>query len=232
MNHARRAGLYTITNSVTGARYFGSAQRLGVRRQRHFRDLRAGEHVNPHLQSAWNKYGEAAFAFTVLAVLERGEMREAEQRLLDKHYGREDCYNVSRHASAPMAGRRHSAATRARMSVALKGKPKSAETRAKMSIASLARPLPEGFSEMGAAARRGKPRSRDAVERSAAGRRGKKQSAETIAKRIAKTRGRKDRPEVIEAKRQRRYGPEARAHMCAAAQLREQLKREARERTQ
>jgi group I intron endonuclease len=210
----RAAGIYVITNVITGARYYGSAMRVGVRRQRHFYDLRAGSHMNPHLQAAWNKYGADAFTFSVLAYLEKDELLSTEQRLLDRYAGSEGCYNMAVVAGAPMAGRKHSAATKARLSEVGRGRTITEESRARYSAASKLRPISDLARQRALEAKLGKKQTPEHIAKKAEAVRGNKQSAETIAKRMAKVRGRKDRPEVVEANRQRALtqwaSPEAR----------------------
>ena len=72
--------VYTITNTVNGKRYVGSAVRPNNRRMWHLRFLRRGVHPNPHLQRAWNRYGESVFQFDVCeAVSESFWLRAREQ---------------------------------------------------------------------------------------------------------------------------------------------------------
>lgn len=55
------SGVYQIYNTVNGKRYIGSSIHIEQRFKEHLRNLRANKHVNAHLQSAWNKYGEHSF---------------------------------------------------------------------------------------------------------------------------------------------------------------------------
>lgn len=57
------SGVYQIYNTVNGKRYIGSSIHIEQRFKEHLRNLRANKHVNAHLQSAWNKYGEHSFVF-------------------------------------------------------------------------------------------------------------------------------------------------------------------------
>jgi group I intron endonuclease len=201
----RAAAIYVISNEVTGAKYYGSALRVGVRRQRHLYDLRAGSHMNPHLQAAWNKYGAIAFTFSVLAYLEKDQLRSTEQRLLDIHYGQDYCYNLSRDASAPMTGRNHSAATKQRLSAHSKGVPKSAEHREKIGNAIRRREQAwtPGAQEKAWETNRGRKQTAEHVEKKAAALRGRKQTAERVEQRVSQLRGRAMSPHVVEANRQR-----------------------------
>ena len=58
----------------------------------------AGTHVNPHLQSAWNKHGKEQFEFSVLEECDKSQIRLREQDILDKA-DKAALLNVSKHAS-------------------------------------------------------------------------------------------------------------------------------------
>jgi hypothetical protein len=65
--------------------------------------LRQGKHQNKHLQSAWDKYGEYSFEFSVLEFTERSNLLDAEQNWLDKTraYDRRYGYNIFKYAGSP-----------------------------------------------------------------------------------------------------------------------------------
>ena len=117
-----RSGVYEIVNIVNGKRYIGSAYRVSKRWDTHKYQLRGGVHHSRALQRAWNKYGEAKFEFRLLLICGRDMCRFYEQRCLDSFA---PAYNIALVASAPMAGRKHSDATRAAMSSASKGRAKT-----------------------------------------------------------------------------------------------------------
>ena len=133
----RKAGVYLIRNLHTGDVYVGSTSVTIARRwAQHRNDLRGGQHRNPWLQRAWNKYGADMFAWEVL---EHAEGRDAvlacEQRWIDHYWGGRmgvDCYNVLPTAGST-AGHIMSPETRAKMGAAKRGRLVSPETRAKMS---------------------------------------------------------------------------------------------------
>jgi group I intron endonuclease len=124
--------------------------RFGAHRQ----SLRRGDHVNTHLQRAWNLYGEEAFVFEVLEECEVGRLIKREQWWIDA--GQPE-YNLCptagsclgrRHTPESRAkqsksmmgnknnlGRKDSAETRAKKSASMKGRPKNAEHRANLSAA-------------------------------------------------------------------------------------------------
>lgn len=64
-----KTGVYSITNTVNGKQYIGSAARsFKYRFDRHLQKLRTDKHHCLPLQRAWNKYGEEAFKFEILAI--------------------------------------------------------------------------------------------------------------------------------------------------------------------
>lgn len=88
-------GVYAITNVVTGAAYYGSSVNLRVRLVDHVSDLRRKKHWNPHLQKAWNKYGEESFCLVLVEISKKEILRDREQAYLD---GIENKYNILKHA--------------------------------------------------------------------------------------------------------------------------------------
>ena len=57
----QRSVIYQIKNTVNQKIYIGSASWYEKRKGTHIAKLRKKTHNNPHLQSAWNKYGENCF---------------------------------------------------------------------------------------------------------------------------------------------------------------------------
>lgn len=118
--------IYVIRNVVNGKFYVGSTVDARVRFQAHKRRLKKGTHQSPHLQAAWNKYGEECFKFEVVASVEdRDELLAVEQVWLDEHAGKTHCYNWAADASAPMRGKKHTSEAVAKM--LLKHVPKGEE---------------------------------------------------------------------------------------------------------
>lgn len=100
---AKRSGVYAITNRLDGRVYVGSSVLLSRRLKQHRSDLRAGTHANTRLQRAWKKYGESAFHFeTIELVDEPGMLLTCEQshidrlRSADRQYG----YNLRPNAAS------------------------------------------------------------------------------------------------------------------------------------
>ena len=125
-------GIYSITNTVNGKRYYGSSVNMEGRQRQHWSDLRNGKHKNPHLQAAWNKYGESSFVFAVVERLSLEQLAVAEQRYLDQNQGG---YNIGQFADAPARGRKKTPEAIAKMSAAKRGRPLSDAHRKALSIA-------------------------------------------------------------------------------------------------
>ena len=76
--------VYAIQNLLNGTAYIGSSVDLDVRVKTHLRNLRRNSHFCDHLQRAWNKYGEEAFAVKLAYEAKNpNEVRAIEQELLD-----------------------------------------------------------------------------------------------------------------------------------------------------
>ena len=135
-------GVYRIRNKVNDKRYTGSTNDFEggwiIRRQA----LRKGEHHNPYLQNAWNKYGEENFAFEIEEEV-KGDQKirlDVEQVYLDEGFKLGNLYNIARKAGGGNLG----GEVNQKISKANSGenhpnygKHCSEETRAKMSKAKL-----------------------------------------------------------------------------------------------
>jgi group I intron endonuclease len=147
----KESGIYSITNTTNGYRYIGSSVNLRKRLREHRIDLHRNQHPNRHLQRAWTKYGEAAFSFDVIEIVnDVTQLHDREQHHLNAAHPL--VFNVGRIAAHPMLGVSQSAETRAKIGAKNKGLPRteaqkaflrtigigrthSAETKAKMSAA-------------------------------------------------------------------------------------------------
>lgn len=85
-------GVYTIT-SPSGRQYVGSAVSFRKRWWRHLRDLRKNEHHCAPLQRAFNKYGETALRFDIVALVPRADLLKREQEQIDAR-SRRRLYNT------------------------------------------------------------------------------------------------------------------------------------------
>ena len=77
------SGIYQIRNQQNNKCYVGSAVNMYQRYHRHLHDLRHSKHHSIVLQRAFDKYGEDAFNFDILELVE-GDLRIVEQTYLDE----------------------------------------------------------------------------------------------------------------------------------------------------
>jgi group I intron endonuclease len=106
-------GIYRIKNLRNGKCYLGSSVNIPERKAEHFRLLNKGAHDNNRLQNAWNKeQDKSVFEFQVFIYCKTDDLRGIEQSCLNIMNPE---YNISKDATAPMRGRKHSDETRAKM---------------------------------------------------------------------------------------------------------------------
>lgn len=97
--------IYKIRNVVNQKFYVGSTINMKERARTHRNKLRGGKHHTPHLQAAWNKYGEECFVFEVVEeVGSIDELQDVEDRWLTEHVGQPHCYNAGLRSGAPWRG--------------------------------------------------------------------------------------------------------------------------------
>lgn len=83
-NENEIGGLYSIHNSINNKFYIGSTNNFRKRWNVHKTLLRKNKHHSPHLQAAWNKYGEETFRFLRIQFIDSKEDRLfLEQHFLD-----------------------------------------------------------------------------------------------------------------------------------------------------
>lgn len=90
-------GIYSIWCVASGGVYIGQSCDIEHRRKEHLRKLRYGSHRNPHLQHAFNLYGEKSFEFVVLRECKKEELNHWEKYHIEvtrKNFGKM-CYNVT-----------------------------------------------------------------------------------------------------------------------------------------
>lgn len=97
------SGVYLIKNELSGLCYVGSTKNLKTRLRGHRTSLRGGYHPTPHLQRAFNHYGEAAFTTKVLELCEEGKNIEREAYWILRHDSVNTGYNT-RPAAASNSG--------------------------------------------------------------------------------------------------------------------------------
>jgi group I intron endonuclease len=113
-----KSGIYKFLNKITGDFYIGSAVYCANRKGQHLWALRNNRHRNRHLQSAWNKYGEANFSFHILIYCDKNDLILYEQRFMDYLKPR---YNIDKVAGSAL-GRKMSNSTKVKIGLANKGR--------------------------------------------------------------------------------------------------------------
>lgn len=94
--YKNRIGIYSIVNNINGYTYIGQTRQSFHRRYLHHRwKLRSGTHDNQHLQNAWNLYGEDAFSFIVIEVVDNIDLiDDFEIKYIDIYRDMNLCYNI------------------------------------------------------------------------------------------------------------------------------------------
>jgi len=111
------SGVYKITCLSNCKIYIGSSKNIKNRIKNHVYRLNKNNHVNPHLQNAWNLYGDNSFIFETLEFCEEEKLLEREQyymdltKCFDKEIGFNNCFKSDR----PL-GYKHTLENRLKMS--------------------------------------------------------------------------------------------------------------------
>lgn len=127
------SGIYKIVNKINGKYYVGSAVNFKRRWTEHRSKLKRNKHPNPHLQSAYNKYGENNFEYIICELVQIDKLLKIEQIYLDEcKKNPKENYVISYCAIAPMLGRKPSEATKHKISLAKLGRKHTLETKIKM----------------------------------------------------------------------------------------------------
>lgn len=206
-------GVYRIRNVETNKSYVGSGVIHG-RFYSHFRELRAGRHINKKLQRAWDKYGEDKFEFAILEICDKADCVTNEikwMRLLDVC---NNGYNII----LPESGRMRLAPWASDYAKS----PKSPEIRAKISKSLTGRKLPQGVKDRLSVIQK----NRDPAINKKIGEklRGQKRSPEFCAKISAFKTGRKmEKPVSEEAKRKLSAALKGRKKGPMSAEQREKI---------
>lgn len=89
-------GIYSVTNRITGDVYIGQTVNFKRRWREHKRELNQNQHINKHLQGAWNKYGEESFEFRIIHLCdELDDLNELERYYIAKFNTYADGYNLT-----------------------------------------------------------------------------------------------------------------------------------------
>jgi len=116
--------IYSIKSKTSGKLYIGSATGHYRRKGQHYYMLRRNIHFNRHLQSAWNKYGEEDFEFSVLEfITDLSLIEERELYYIDKFNVTDNTkgYNIRRDCRTNL-GKPWPLESRIKFSLSKKGK--------------------------------------------------------------------------------------------------------------
>jgi group I intron endonuclease len=126
------AVVYLILNKENLKAYIGKTVDFKRRKREHLNELRKGVHTNSHLQSAFNKYSEECFEFTILEECNKELLNEKEVYWINFFGGfnSPNTYNLceggiggifSAEVLKKLNGRHHTEASKKKMSDARKG---------------------------------------------------------------------------------------------------------------
>ena len=99
-NISHTSGIYKIVDTEKHRYYIGAAQDILKRYRNHLYNLKANRHNNHILQSIFNKR-KHSLTFEVLEVLPIEKIFTREQELLNEHYGKPLCINLTIAAGRP-----------------------------------------------------------------------------------------------------------------------------------
>lgn len=185
LGRSRISGIYAIKNTLNGKFYVGSS--LDVRRRwyDHRARLRRGTSAETKLLNSWKRHGTEAFVFMFLEQVQENRLLEREQfwaevlRATDEHRGLNVLSPSQRIYAPSRLGRKHTDATKRKMSEAHLGKVFSIEHRINLSLSQkgLRHRSPEHRAKLSASLR-GRIMSPEAIEKTAAAHRGKRRPNE------------------------------------------------------
>ena len=126
-------GIYCIENLVNHKKYIGQSVNIYTRWGIHKSELRYNNHENPHMQSAWNKYGEENFKFYILEECEASMLDDREIFYISYYDTYNQGYNLTIGGQGTQ-GKKFSKRERKEISERLKGHEVSEETREKFRL--------------------------------------------------------------------------------------------------
>ena len=88
-------GIYKITNLLNNKVYIGQSVDIEKRWSTHKSELTNNYHYNAHLQSAWNKYGEDNFDFSIIEECDLNQLNDREIYWVSKYDSYKNGYNLT-----------------------------------------------------------------------------------------------------------------------------------------
>jgi group I intron endonuclease len=144
-------GIYVICvqrHNGESAYYVGQTVDFTERTKQHLRALRAGRHDNVHLQRCFNKYGEMAISFELIARVERDKQKltEHEQNTLDLYanaFGSRAILNVMMECVSSHLGVKRRPESVEKLAKAIRGKKRTPEQNEANRLRSMGRHMSE-----------------------------------------------------------------------------------------
>lgn len=126
-------GIYKIINLANGKVYIGKSLRLEYRYKKHLWNLNKNNHINKHLQAAYNKYSNINFWFEIIEECSKSDICEREIYWIEKYksYDPEFGYNKTKGGD----GLKATNEIKLKISNSLKGKKHTLERRLNQSKA-------------------------------------------------------------------------------------------------
>lgn len=118
-------GVYRVVDGATGSCYVGQSRRVRKRVAEHFRLLNLGIHPNRPLQAAYDAHPDEFDWCLEVRCDDPNDMDTVEEAFLSGEAmfnSSPKLFNISSTARTPMSGRRHTDATRARISESKRGR--------------------------------------------------------------------------------------------------------------
>lgn len=168
------SGIYQIVNKVNEKRYIGSAVNVEKRLfHTHFRELKNDKHGNPHLQNAFNLYGEKNFTFEPIFYCYKRDLILYEQQMINS-YPFNTLYNICPTAGSTLGVKFSEEVRRVLSETAKRRKPRSEESKQKQSETRTGKKQPPEIVQKIAEANRGGKRSDEAKRKMSEAKRGRR----------------------------------------------------------
>lgn len=161
----KMTGIYAITHTQSKRTYVGSSSNIKRRFVSHRHSLRHNKHPNKHLQNCWNLYGEDAFTFEIIEILDSIDQLELREEYWIQELGasnRVGGFNVRLEAKSNR-GYVPSETLKQRWREANQNRPCLPDTRKKLSKAGMNHIVTENTRRKIGQALQGRKRSSDAV---------------------------------------------------------------------